>query len=422
MNKMFIYFLTSTSFFNAVFSSTNQLELPFSFTDQQIHNFTQSEAHMSLEHNKQLVEENYHLKENPVFVKFYNEALAKEKEFKKTHYVFYRAFTNEWRVNQELYFKLFEKLSPLSLEYDHEGKYISLSNFKMFKQQTTKEQTAQELLIKELKLNGLINDNTEDIKSFLLSTNIAFFGNVGFPGEDTFNYFLNAISQTRFEPKYFKKTLDIFDDPKDYAEGQDTELYKYLPEISELYTLLTPEAITFNPSGKKLLPQTLSQIFIKKEDIDSIGYPSWVQGIPFEDELVNWVEETLRTKDGLLVPSYKDIEKRLAEIRKLFKNDPNNKVFKLILDKAENGKYKLSQTLEQYMKDPNLILNLNYIQARLIVTPKYLANPSAGIHTFIYDNVSEENKKAYEKKLDNLVNEIFKTIREKGKRQAIKES
>ena len=75
-------------------------------------NMTQSEAHLSVPAIRNTVERWYNVSTTPYFQNLFNEADGKERQYNNTHYVFYNAFINEWRVPQDLYSKLYVKFHP----------------------------------------------------------------------------------------------------------------------------------------------------------------------------------------------------------------------------------------------------------------------------------------------------------------------
>ncbi len=359
-------------------------------------NMTQSQAHVSVPQLHNLTQQWYSFDKNPYFEQLYDEVLKKERECVDSHYVFYNAYSNEWRVPQDLYLKLYVMLHPLT---------VSLENFRAFRWITVDHITPEEFIQKEMEEHGLINDNEFRVKMYLLSTNVALFGNVGHPGECTFEYYLNAKSNTNVSAAIFKCILDVFDAPTAYGPNQEPLLYKYIPEIMALDQYLKPEPLA---DGKE--PQSLAQIFIPKEIADKVAYLSWVQGNPYDEQLANWVmvnAQTLPTS----TPLYPPTQAFLDEIRQLFKDQQKeHPLFAKILSGIEQGRYKISTFLDMYKKTPEFIPGLNAMQARLIVSPEYIGNPAANVKVFMYDCISAERKAEYERILDDLVQRIFADI------------
>lgn len=356
---------------------------------------TQTEAHLSIPSINALVQKKYNFKENPFYKKIYDQVVAKERQHNKTHDVFYNAFSNEWLLPQDLYLKLFSKLHPLT---------IDIKSFRTFRWISVDHITPKALLKRELTSNGMVDDNKLHIKANLLSTNLALFGNVGYSGECTFEFFLHAKSHRTIDADIFKSILDIFDKPTSYEKGETPILYKYIPEIQKLTTYLEPIPLK---DGKK--PQSLAQIFIPKKITDNVAYLSWVRGMPFDASLVSWLKNDPNLNTPM--PSFKSFQPRFVEIQNLFKDkDSNHPLFKEILKGIEEGKYGMSKLLHTYKTKPATIPGLNFLQARLIISPEYIGNPSMEIKTFDYNNISEKNKKTYEKKLDELVNKMFRDV------------
>jgi hypothetical protein len=361
---------------------------------------TQSEAHFNVPLIRSTIQEVYNFDKNAYLKDLFKKVVDKERSFNDTHYVFYNAFSNEWRVPQDLYLELYKRLHPLT---------INIEDFRTFRWIPVTHQTPKEFLKKEMEEHGLVNDNEFRLKMYLLSTNLALFGNVGFPGECTIEYFLNAKSNTNVSDAVFKGILDIFDSPKDYKEGEEPVLYKFLPEIAALNDHLKVIPIA---NGQE--PQTLSQIFIPKEIVDTVAYVAWVQGNPYDEKLVNWVEQTLKPSVAI-APAYAKTAPFLQEIRELFADQKTkHPLFNKILDGIEKGSYTISPLLQEYKTTPELVPGLNNLQARLILSPEYVGNPSANVKVFTYDRIDRKKKSNYEKALNDLANRIMQAVLERA--------
>lgn len=354
---------------------------------------TQSEAHMSVPLIKNMVQKWYSFKKTPYFKELYDAVITKERDYNDSHYAFYNAFSNEWRVPQDLYLKLYERFHPLT---------VDINDFRAFRWMPVDHKTPTELIAEEMRNHGLVNDNEWRLKTYLLSTNLALFGNTGYPGECTFDYYLKAKSNTRVNEQIFKGILDLFDDPTKYAEGETPILYKYLTEIADLDKFLVADPL---PNGEE--PQSLAQIFIPQSMVDKVAYLAWVQGIPYDAQLANWVMSTVKTSEGA-VPLYPPTKALLEEIREIFKDkQEGHPLFKSIFEGIESGKYVISTFLNQYKETPYLIPGLNNIQARLIISPEFIGSVGADVKVFTYDRIPTDKKKAYEDKLNEIVDKIF---------------
>ena len=352
-------------------------------------NMTQSQAQMSIPALKKEVEEWYHPQENKFIAELWGKVVAREAEFNDTHYVFYTAFNNEWRLLQDLYLKLYERFHPLTLK---------IKDFRTFRWVPVHE-TLKEFLQQEFLTRGLIDDNDAHVKARVISTNFALFGNVGFMGECTMQYFLARKSNTQLDVSYYKTVLDRF--------GCS---HKYVPVLQNLeqYLLGSTINVIILKDLIEIYPQTLSQIFVPKEIVDDVAYVSWVEGIPYEPEFVAWImekpqNEIARDKDFTFVWD------KLKRVRKLFQEKKDHPIFKLFLDGISNNKYRVSALLEQYKSKPQSLPYLNNIQARLFMDAAgILSKVGAHIKVFDYDTIPAENKIAYEKRIDELAERIFR--------------
>lgn len=355
---------------------------------------TQSQAHLSVNYN--LVQRWYNFQKNPFYKQLYDQAVLKEKQFNNTHYVFYNAFSNVWRVPQDLYLRLYKKVYQLS---------IDTQSFRMFRWFSLPHKLPEQLLQEELINNGLIDDNELHLKAYLLSTNLALFGNTGFGGECTFEFFLNAKSKTRVTDDTLKYILDLFDNPAKYG-AITPPLYVYVPKITQLTNYLTAKPL---PNGKQ--PQTLTQIFIPKEIVDKVAYLAWVRGNPYNPELIQLILSKVGLKVGDDMESYEMLKPTMNELSKLLKKQKEkHPLFKDLIRGIKAGNYTVSKTLDVYKKTPAQLPDMNYLQARLIVSPEYIGNITANIKIFTYDALTVAQKQQYEHALDAVVNEIVEAL------------
>lgn len=375
---------------------TVPVKTPIVAAQKEAPRMTQSEAHMSLKVIQEEVERTYDFSNNPYYQELYSQVVARERKH-KNHYVFYNAFSNQWRVPQDLYLKLYKRFHVLS---------FNIEKFRTFRWIPVSHITPKEFLKNEFKTYGMVNDNEWRVKAYLLSTNLALFGNVGFPGECTFEYYLHAISQTRIIPEIFKTILDLFDDPTKYPAGTEPMLYKYIPRIAALEDLLEVMPLK---NGKR--PGTLSQIFIPKENVDQVAYLSWVTGLPYEEKMVSWVLTESQDQLGEM-PLYKKSAAVLADIKELFKDKKEeHPLFEQILKSIEECKYCMTNILNEYTTYPKLVPGINNMQARLILSSEYLGNPRSGVIMYEYDRIKPFAKQKYEKALNDIVEEIVEDMR-----------
>jgi len=342
--------------------------------------FTQSQAHLSLRKIRELIARNYNI--NP-YLNVIVSALVREGELKKTHYAFYHAQDSIWRIPQDLYRKLYEQLDPLSRK---------IKDFEFLRWNLPKkEEGAQEFMIKGLKRFGLIDDTKEEAKVFLLSANIALFGNVGNQTECTWEYFVNQPSHRKLTPGDFEDVLDIF--------GAS---HKYIGELMNLSNFLRTKE------------NTLVQIFVPKEIVDYISYLAFASGMPADQETMAWILQNVKLRKKFHKPhKYMDA---FRETTRVFREkQEKNPLFKELLERAEEGDFSVSELLEIYCNTPWKIDNINYLQARLVFSNKILTTPDIGIKFFRYDTIPWEKTEKYGKKLDEIVDQIIQELVSKAK-------
>jgi hypothetical protein len=356
-------------------------------------NMTQSEAHLSIPWIRKIVEDEFHINDNPWFQQLWLQVIERERQFNHTHYVFYSATSNVWRLPQDLFLKLY--LQPLP-------KYAR--NFRVFRfinkpEELTWEEyqniTVPKYLKYQLHKFGMIDDRKGTSSEYLISANVALFGNVPNPDECSFIYFLNARNNRPVTEDLIRSILKFFHASEKYV-FQILKLMRYLwGEPVKLY-LKTQSGVS------KLVektPGTMYQIFIPKEIIDQVAYISWVKGLPYDPDLISLMIQKINTMPA---------QKAYNEIRYSFKSQQmKNPLFRKVYAGIDQGRYSPSGLLSRYKNNPTLLPHLNYVQARLLVTPQYMRKYTSNIQTFAYDNISPANKAAYEKELDILVSNII---------------
>ncbi len=372
------------------------LVLERSYTEPKENKFTQTEAHLSLGKIRKLIENRYaNLKkagdttvvgilkydEKPLemYLDLIASVLAKEGELKKTHYAFYHAQTIEWRVLQDLYRKLYEKFSLKG------GK---LTNFEFLRfEQSEYAKTPTEFLQEQTKGDegyDLINDNDNEKKLFLLllSANLALFGNISFQGECTWEYFINNTTRKTPGKEHIENILNTFGATHDYIDD--------IMGLNDLLQL-TPE-------------QQLFQIFIPKNLVDTLAYLSFLEGIPADKDTLEWVRSKLPKK---LLKAYNPYKKVFNDLRDIIhKEGDKNKLFANLIERIDNEDFSVDALLDTYCNTPNIIKNINYLQARLLFTKNILLNPFVGIKMFRYTRLSKKQETAYQEKLGEIMDKI----------------
>jgi len=351
--------------------------------------FTQSEAHLSLPSILKLIENNY--PNLDPYLNIIASVIVKEQEFKNTHYAFYHGHDNTWRVPQDLYRKLYERLDPLSQK---------IENFEFIRWNLPKkiEKSTQEFVVEQLKRYGLIDDTKEEDKLFLLSVNLALFGNVGFHTESTWEYFMNPESHVTPAPFHFEGLLDTF--------GIS---HKYIDKLMNIaYLLQTKE-------------QTLLQILIPKEIVDYVSYLSFASGMPADKNTMGWILDNVKRRKKYHKPhKYMDAFREITEIFR--EEQEENALFKELLERAEEGDFSINELLKIYRNNPQKIDNINYLEARLVFTKNILTTPGIGIKFIRYDTIQWKRMKEYNQKLDEIVDQMVQELLSKATQEKVEET
>jgi len=328
--------------------------------------FTQSQAHMSVPEVKKLIAATYDTKPYKSLIEA---VLAREKEY-ADDYVFYHGVDNVWRVPQDLYTRLYAYFKSLSADVMKHFIFLRFEDVKG-------PSSVQTFLINQLKTGGLINDHTLD--SFLIAVNLALFGNVGVQPECTWQYFIKSRGHINPDRAVYEKIMNAFG-----------LTHKYIDELMSLVKLYQTKE------------QTILQIFVPKNKVDSIGYLAWIRGNPAHQETMNMVLRSVETK------RFEKTAPALDYYTKVFKQEQeNNPTFKHLLDRVRAGEFSLNYFLHFYRNSPNEIEGINNFQVRLIFTPEVLLNPLSGVKIFRYSMATSEQLRQYQQKFDAIVNKII---------------
>jgi hypothetical protein len=341
--------------------------------------FTQTEAHLHLPAIRTLIEKNYSGKVIP-YLNMISTIIANEALYKDTHYAFYHGTTNERRLQQDFYKLL------------HAHKYPGVAaddfTFMRFKDEDTTKKTAQAWLIDELKENGLIDDNVAETGALLLSVNLALFGNVGFPGECTWDYFLEDKGHRLPKRDDYEAMIKSFG----FSD-------KYIDEIMTLADVYSTKE------------NTIIQLLVPKEKIDEIGYLAWVKGIPAHEDVIDLIKST--AKDKSFQKGIKPAMEKLT--KKLEKEGEKNPIYRDMLASVKAGNFSLESYLKVYRNKPWELDNINDVTGRLLFTPDVLLNPKSGVKFYRFSTAHRDQLKEYRRRLNEIVE---KMIAEKEMRKA----
>ncbi len=344
------------------------MALPFIATAVAIDKYTQSQAHMSLPEIKNAIEKTYNTKPYQAII---SQALAREQTYKNDYYVFYHGLDYQWRLAQDVYTRLYAHYHP-EIFNKNVTDFIFLRFGGTFPSLTPKE-----FLLGELYKNGLINDHGA-MGEKLLSANLALFGNVGVPSECSWEYFMKSRKHLNPDAKIYEKIMDHFGLPHTYI--------KELLSLIDIY---------------KTKEEMLLQIFVPKNVVDEIGYEAWIRGNPAQEELMDWVLASVRSK------RYPKTQQSLDALTALFKNEQEkNPIFRDLITEVKENRFKLSSFLHIYRNDPASIKNINSIMARLIITSAILLNPRSGVKMFRYSTATDAQLKHYDERLNEIMNKI----------------
>lgn len=350
---------------------------------------TQSEAYWSIPMLQAMVKARYPFITQPKWQNFINKIIAKEKQYKDTHYVFYHAFNKAWLAPGDFYLALYKRLRPLNK---------SIDNFRFLRFEPAAAQDLNTFLINEMNAEGLVHDHSNNARASIISVNLSLFGNTNNDGESSFHYFLKPSSHVTVGDWAWKMILDQFDAPK------DPNILKQLEALDKTY--LSPET----KNGGAPSEQAILQIFVPKQIVNKVAYLSYIEGIPRYEKLITWIESLAKDTPHKAM-RYANAKEVTEAIRRLFIQNPNHPLKNNILAEIKNNSFEIARVLDEYRKNPEFVPNINDLQARLLFTNEVLLHPTNNVLFFQYDFLPSVQKNAYLKAVDRIADAVAAQVR-----------
>jgi len=329
--------------------------------------FTQTEAHLHLPQIRQLIAKNYKVE---LYLDTVSTVIANEARHKDTHYAFYNTTSNMWRLAQDLYTRLYARFNPMK-----EGSRFTFLRFN----DEAVNSTAQGFLVNELKEKGLVDDNTST-GAILLSVNLSLFGNVGFPGECSWQYFVAPQGHKAPWRETYENMMKKF--------GLTD---KYIDELMSLVDIYNTKE------------DTIIQVLVPKDKIDEIGYLAWVKGIPAHGETINWIMSNAKTKSFTrhVKPTMEKLTERFAAEKE------KNPLYKDMMAAVQAGDFSLDSFLKVYCNRPWDLKEINDLTGRLLFTPDVLLNPESGVKFYRFSTTHRSKLKEYNDLLNQIIDKII---------------
>lgn len=352
---------------------------------QQFKGISQTYGHLSDEESAQKLREIGNLDIRKHIIK---QALAREVEMAQKGYTVFYTAVPYMRLFQDVTRKEYKavvgKIGALQEKAFHFIRYTYDDPAYM------QYKDATDFLVKELTRTGIIDDNIGRLKTILVSTNLSFFGNLGWTYESTFYYFNHPQSWVKVNPGWLEASLKSFGYSQEFVE--------------ELLPLAQESA---SKEGE------LFQIFVPNEMVNSAGYISWRQGIPFDRYFIERVfKRTYLTYNPLVDKDFREFHNKvfdiIAEYMKKYKaKDPEAVALTdYLITNARNGKYYLLPFLSEYKE--GAVPEADLHQARLVIG-KWLLDPTMGVKIYRYSTLDAAKEREYKDKLKV----IFKRMEEK---------
>ncbi len=361
---------------------------------------------------------------NDEFVKVAQNVLAKETENKDDYFVFYHScqcgpivvlfeiyqFLYSWGMmknNQPLAFRFFD----INME---EKKDNVIKNFNILKENTKKiEFIGEDTYLnkysykykddtgKEYKEKGASVDMIEPFVNFLLSVNLAFFGNYGREVEQTFHYFKEGGSITPIAVDRAQKILQPISERLKIPSFND-KMTRIINEFIDL-----PEVNEKNALGNLVKKGALFQIFIKKNEVDQVAY--WTLDGGFIPEYTYYTKDFELLSIGMLPRSPTTPEEKEKSFK--LKLSPFVEKISSLLAMYLNKPDELNERVKVYFQNRHqgdaYFLDLDKLQARIWLASPYLYNPEY-TKIFRYSLIDKKVFDDLHKKLTKAFDELIK--------------
>lgn len=351
---------------------------------QSIYLYTQTNAHRSIPIIDQRIKELFATPLSPYpnalshYAHLIQNIIAKEEQYKYTHYVFYHAEDPRVRILQDFNSELCilrglctETKSYIPLR-TFGPKYFGLPNINSWM---------------DSKAHYLTNvtkqfNNQPDVQPFLLAANMALFANVARMGSNTFSFFLAGFSA---KAPYELILNEILEPIISNNTKRNLVVNSLLPKLSQLTTLLSEKR------------GNLIQIFIPKNLVNDLVYLSRQQGyywsyrIPGISSLDTVWDDTKKRYTAIspLLEIYQKTPEKLAI------NLYGNPKAKDIIDSASIGIYQLI---------------IDRIEARIFLRGELFGKPNKLIKMFNYWPLDPSKETMYKNKLKQLAQEALAAV------------
>jgi hypothetical protein len=276
-----------------------------------------------------------------------------------------------WRLTQDLYTRLYAYEHPMAAKGEGEFKFLRFDNESV-------NSTAKGFLVNELKEKGLVDDNT-NTAAVMLSVNLFLFGNVGFAGECSWQYFVKPAGHREPKRETYEKMMDQFG-----------LTHKYIDEIMSLVKLYDTDE------------DTIIQILVPINKVDEIGYLAWVKGIPAHGETIDWILKQSKSK------SFEKVKPTMEKLTQQFaQQQSSNPLFRSMMEGIQAGDFSLNKFLKVCRNTPWKVKEINDVTARLLFTPNVLLNPSSGVKFYRYSTADRDRLGEYNKRLNQIVDQLL---------------
>lgn len=196
-------------------------------------NVSQSYAHLKQPDVRKKMQQLEYLDRHKSLI---NSALSKEVEMNRQGYMVFYVAIPYLRVLQDVARKLYKRVV---------GNVGALrqKSFQFFRYTLNdptymKYKNVTEFLLDEISREGIVDDREVRLRTILVSTNIAFFGNIGLMGEFTYNYFNHPQEWVSTNPEWLRASIKSFGYPPEFTEELMNIVPTVITDTGDLFQLL----------------------------------------------------------------------------------------------------------------------------------------------------------------------------------------
>jgi hypothetical protein len=355
---------------------------------------TQTEAYLSVPELRSLVEETYNyyapnaLEINKSLIE---QVIDQEVNLFEDYYVFYHGQLK----NFILLYDIIKEIDAWLKDHQTDSPFIHLRTPDKIYDISQEKLTA--ILWKYL-AGGVTTDMQYPLSHLLLSANLSLFGATGSMNWSFRNFFVmpkiswvlrliaTLQSALSWDPRSSSSSFYYFLASSNITHPCDTLLKEFFKNWHFDTSYIEQAKELFKPVANSTKNGNLLQIFVPKDKVNEYVYLSYPLGQPVH---------TVTIKNGQRPGHYR--------INHLFSKLANMAE----LQDSTIPALTIREFLDLYKKEPQTIVDIDFIQARIGINQDFLLNPESGIKIYSYNSADPQLFADYQKNLKTLISKMM---------------